>query len=112
MAKKHDLNLYVCSEEDPSINNCRNCCGTDKYRAFDSHNTAAANNIYKTLEEEGEITLDEIKNQLWSIHRAEFEKRWDRGDVADFLVNASIKEEDGKEIRDSKGHLVYTSTGD
>lgn len=49
MAERYGLNLYVCSEEDPSINNYENCCGTDKYHGFDNHNTAAANNIYKLI---------------------------------------------------------------
>lgn len=112
IAEKHGLNLYVCSEEDPSINSCENCCGTDKYPAFDNHNTAAANNIYKILERDREVTLSAIKDQLWSIHWKEFKKRWDKGQVEDFLINASVKREDGEKARDSNGHLIYVKEGD
>lgn len=107
IAEKYGLNLYVCSEEDPSINNCENCCGTDKYPSFDQHNTAAGNNIYKILKKKGEITLSDVKERLWSIHWDEFEKRWNNGELEDFLANASVKRKHGEKVRDSEGHLVY-----
>lgn len=110
-AKKYGLDLYVCSEENPSINDCENCCGTDKYPAFDQHNTAAANNIYKMLRELGKVTFSEVEDRLWNIHWKEFKKRWDNGELEDFLVNAYVKKENGEEIRDSEGHLVYENRG-
>lgn len=106
-ANQLGLNFYVCSEEDPSINRCENCCGTDRYTSFDNHNTAAANNVYKLLQEKGEITLAEVKTRFWNIHWGEFEKRWNKGEVADFLVNTKVKMENKKELRDKEGNIIY-----
>lgn len=106
-AERFGLNFYVCSEEDPSINNCENCCGTDKYCGFDNNNTAAANNIYRLIRKKGELTLSDVKRRFWNIHWKEFERRWNGKEVETFLVNVEVKKIDGQEARDEEGNLIY-----
>lgn len=107
LAEGFGLNCYICSEEDPSINNCENCCGTDKYYGFDNHNTAAANNIYKLIRKKGELTLSDVKRHFWNIHWKEFERRWNAKDAETFLVNVEVKKIDGEAARDEEGNLIY-----
>jgi len=107
VAERFGLNFYVCSEEDPTINNFENCCGTDKYCGFDNHNTAAANNIYGLIRKKGELTLSDVKRHFWNIHWKEFEKRWNAKEVEPFLVNVEVKKMDGQEAKDEEGNLIY-----
>jgi len=107
IAERFGLNFYVCSEEDPSINNCENCCGTDKYCGFDNHNTAAANNIYQLIQKKGQLTLSDLRRYFWNIHWQEFERRWNAKEIENFLVNVEVKKTDGQEARDEEGNLIY-----
>lgn len=112
IARRFGLNLYVCSEEDPSINNCENCCGTDKYRGFDNHNTAASNRIYQLIRKKGDLTLSDVKRRFWNIHWKEFERRWNEKELETFLINVEVKKTDGREVKDEEENVIYVYRGD
>jgi len=111
LASRLGLNLYVCSEEDPSINRCENCCGTDRYQGFQMHNTAAVNNIYRLLLRKGRVKLEDVKKSLWNIHWKEAEKRWNKGELEGCLIDTEVERINGQEVRDSDGNLVYIYKG-
>jgi len=100
------MNFFVCSEEDPSINDkpiaCANCCGTDFYPEFKNYNTATFNNIFKELKEKGKITLKDITDKYWPIKPELLEDQWKKGYFEEILVDTK------KEIENGEVVYVYT----
>lgn len=118
------MDLYVCSEENPAINDrpnaCANCCGTDYFRSFDSYNTATFNNLYRLLMGKDEVTFQDFKNMEDYLYISDQEKRplkynsvdeerllnfWDKRGFSKILKNVKAKK---AKTRDD--HLIYTLT--
>jgi DNA repair photolyase len=100
IANKLGLNLYVCSEEYPEINECINCCGTskreitDRFRYFKKHNSAATNTIACFIRERGEVSLDDVKNNFYCVDWDRYGAKWEH--LEQFLINVKKKEERGE----------------
>jgi len=98
------LDLFVCSEEDPSINDkpipCTNCCGTDYYPAFKNYNSATFNNVYKILLEKGVARLSDVFPKYYSLDEDKFKEAWNQGIFERILINT-------KQRRDLDGTVYY-----
>lgn len=95
IARGLGINLYVCSEEYPEINNCVNCCGvsepqiTENFRGFKLHNEAASNTIACFMRERGEVGFKDIKKNFFCVDWDIYQKKWEKMDQ--YLVNAKKK---------------------
>ncbi len=100
IANKLGLNLYVCSEEYPEINECVNCCGTskreitDRFRYFKKHNSAATNTIACFIRQSREVSLDDVKNNFYCVDWDRYGAKWEH--LEQFLINVKKKEERGE----------------
>jgi len=98
------MGFFVCSEEDPSINDrpveCANCCGTDYYKEFKNYNTATFNNVYKILLSNGQVTIEDIKKNFYSPNWELFEREWNKGIFEEILL-------DTKAVRRPDENVVY-----
>lgn len=100
IAHELGLNLYVCSEEYPEINNCVNCCGvsepniTNKYRGFKLYNSAATNTIACFIAEKKEVTIHDIKSNFYCVDWDKYEALW--RNLEKYLVNVERREKNGE----------------
>jgi len=104
MVEREGMYLFVCSEEDPSINDkpveYANCCGTDFYKGFMNYNTATFNNLYKLLMKQGRVSFEDMKKHFYSPDWDKLKKAWDSRYFQHVLVNTKARV-------DESGNVVY-----
>lgn len=84
------MNYYVCSEEDPTINDCTCCCGTNNYEGFERTNDASVNTIYQFMIDRGITSLEDIKNNFFCVNWKKFTNMWNKGDIERLLVGMKV----------------------
>lgn len=89
-AEKEGLRLYVCSEEFPEINGCVNCCGIKepearRYIRFEHDNEACANTLPCFIRSKGEISLNDVMENMFSIDEKAFKEKF--ANLDKYLVN-------------------------